>query len=70
MTVTPKNAKKREIKLAPDVKKALQGSALREVWNKLPYSHQREYHMWIEEAKKPETRARRIEQMVDRLSSQ
>ncbi len=64
------NLKKRQISLAKDEKTALAKAGLLEKYQKLPYSHQREYHMWIEEAKKPETRARRIEQMVDRLNSQ
>lgn len=33
----------------------------------LPPSHRQEYVKWIEEAKKPETRKRRIEQTVVRL---
>ena len=33
----------------------------------LPPSHQREYIKWIEEAKKPETRQRRIEETARKL---
>jgi hypothetical protein len=36
-------------------------------FDKLSYSHRKEYVDWIEEAKKPETRARRIEQTLERL---
>ena len=32
-------------------------------------SHQREYLKWISEAKKPETRRRRIEQAVERIAA-
>ncbi|MBE2186808.1 MAG: DUF1905 domain-containing protein [Rhodothermales bacterium] len=37
------------------------------VFDRLAYTHRREYVQWIEDAKKPETRARRIEQAVTRL---
>lgn len=33
----------------------------------LPYSHRREYIDWVLEARRPETRARRIEQTVERV---
>ena len=36
-------------------------------FEKLPPSHRREYISWIEEAKRPETRARRIQQTLARL---
>ncbi len=35
----------------------------------LPPSHKAEYLTWIEEAKKPDTRARRIAGMIDRLKA-
>jgi hypothetical protein len=40
-----------------------------EFWDILSYSHQREYANWISEAKKPETRLRRIEKAVEMLGS-
>ena len=36
-------------------------------FEKLSYSHQKEYVKWIEEAKKAETRARRVEQAIQLL---
>ncbi|MGN6109318.1 MAG: YdeI/OmpD-associated family protein [Kofleriaceae bacterium] len=39
-------------------------------WGELSYSHQREHVEAIEQAKKPETRARRIEQAVRALAEQ
>lgn len=36
-------------------------------WKKLSYTHQREYVQWIEAAKKPETRERRIAKAVKML---
>jgi hypothetical protein len=38
-------------------------------WEKLSYTHQKEYAKAIEEAKKPETRARRIEKAIAQLSA-
>ena len=38
-------------------------------WDKLSYTHRKEYVHSIEEAKKPETRARRIEKAVAMLSA-
>ena len=37
------------------------------IFEKLSYTHKREYVTWINEAKKDETRARRITQTVERL---
>ena len=42
--------------------------AANETWETLSYSHRREYHLWIEDAKKPETRERRIAKMVALLA--
>jgi uncharacterized protein YdeI (YjbR/CyaY-like superfamily) len=36
----------------------------------MPPSHQREHMKWIEEAKKPETRARRIAKTVEKIASE
>ena len=38
-------------------------------WRALSYSHQREYAEWIQTAKKPETRARRLTKAVARIRS-
>jgi uncharacterized protein YdeI (YjbR/CyaY-like superfamily) len=38
-----------------------------EAFRKLPPSHQREYILWIEEAKKPSTRQNRIEKTLAKL---
>jgi len=53
---------KREVKPPADFMKALKAAnPAWDRWRELSYSHQREYAEAIEEAKKPETRARRIE---------
>ena len=37
------------------------------IFDELSPSHQREYIKWVEEAKKVETRAKRIQKMMDML---
>ncbi|MFN8435862.1 MAG: YdeI/OmpD-associated family protein [Anaerolineales bacterium] len=39
----------------------------KELFEMLSPSHQREYIKWVEEAKKTETRAKRIQKMMDML---
>ncbi|GIQ72032.1 hypothetical protein BraRD5C2_04680 [Bradyrhizobium sp. RD5-C2] len=54
------DAEKRTVDIPPDLDKALTPAA-RARWDQLSYTHQREYVEAINEARKPETRARRIE---------
>ena len=42
--------------------------AAQSAFDKLSYSHRKEYVRWIEEAKKPETRARRLEKTIEMLT--
>jgi Bacteriocin-protection, YdeI or OmpD-Associated/Domain of unknown function (DUF1905) len=56
----------REVKPPADLVKALKAvPPAWERWQELSYSHQREHVEAVEEAKRPETRARRIERAVD-----
>ena len=56
---------KREVKPPPDLLKALKtASPAWERWRELSYSHQREYVEAVEQAKRLDTRARRIEAAV------
>ncbi|HOD66499.1 MAG TPA: YdeI/OmpD-associated family protein [candidate division Zixibacteria bacterium] len=51
-----------------DLKEALAGDpTAKTVWDKLSYTHRREYVEWIAQAKKPETRARRLQKTLERL---
>jgi uncharacterized protein YdeI (YjbR/CyaY-like superfamily) len=53
----------------PDLAEALAASAAaKAAFEGLPPSHRREYIDWIEEAKKPETRARRVAETVRRVT--
>jgi hypothetical protein len=64
------DAEKREIAPPPDLVKALKAAPPAwDRWRELSYSHQREHVEAIEEAKKPETRARRIAGAVRALAS-
>jgi uncharacterized protein YdeI (YjbR/CyaY-like superfamily) len=55
--------------VAPDVIEALRGNpAALSRFEGLPPSHKAEYLKWIDEAKRPETRQRRIAGMIDRLT--
>lgn len=61
---------KREIKPPADFVKALKAAPPAwDRWRELSFSHQREYVEAIEEAKKPETRTRRIEGAVRAISA-
>lgn len=57
---------KRTVDLPRDFAKAMT-PAERRVYDALAYSHRKEYVLWIEDAKKPETRLRRIEQARSKL---
>jgi len=55
----------RVVAIPEDLQNALnQNSEAKEKFSKLSYSHQREHMKWIEEAKKNETRQRRIEKLI------
>ena len=63
--------KTREITIPDDVQKSLEKNQMAlETYNKLSYSHQKEYINWILEAKREETRRNRIEKMIQKLLDQ
>lgn len=49
------------------IKNALENAGLLESFNNMSYSHKKEYILWIKEAKKEETKIRRIEKMISIL---
>lgn len=60
----------RVIKPPKDLAAALKAEpAAGAFWKTLSYTHQREYVQWIEEAKKPETRERRIGKAIAMLAA-
>ena len=56
----------REVAVPDDLAEAL--GELRPRFDGFAYTHRREWVEWVEGAKKPETRARRIAKVVERLS--
>ena len=63
------DTRERKIELTADETEALVTAGLLDFFKSLAFSHQREYHQWIEEAKKPETRANRIQKMCTMLEA-
>ena len=59
----------RTVELDPEFAAALERAGVRERFDALAYTHRREYAQWIAQAKRPETRARRIEQAVERIAA-
>ena len=60
----------REVEVPKDLAAALAGHpGAEEAFGRLAFTHRREYVEWIDEAKRPETRARRIGQTVERVRS-
>jgi hypothetical protein len=59
----------RVVEVPTDLATALEGRPeARRFFDALSYSHQRAYTLWVEDAKKAETRARRVEQAVTMLA--
>ncbi|HSP36121.1 MAG TPA: YdeI/OmpD-associated family protein [Frankiaceae bacterium] len=58
----------REVVVPPDLQQAFeQESQAQSFFDRLAFSHRKEWVRWIEEAKKPETRQRRVENTVAAL---
>ena len=59
----------RTLRVPTDLRDAFRADdAARKSFRKLSFSHRREYVEWVEEAKRPETRARRIVATVERAA--
>jgi hypothetical protein len=55
----------RQIEIPADLMQALEtDSAARDIFNRLAYTHQREYVRWINEAKREQTRQSRLQQTL------
>lgn len=67
VTIKP-DLEPRTVTLPVDLEKVLtENPEAKLVFNKLSFTHQKEYVQWIEEAKKPETRQRRLEKLIEKL---
>lgn len=68
ITVTmEKDEEKRTVEIPNDLAAALEKSGLSEVFSKMSYTHQKEYVNSISDAKREQTRARRIEKTIEML---
>jgi len=65
VTMEP-DSEKREISIPPDLRKAL-GTNLAAKLERLAFTHKKEFVRWYTEAKKDETRLRRLEKMKQML---
>ena len=66
--IIERDDKARVVRTPPDLAQALKTNAdARAAWNKLSFTHKREYAEAIRGAKKPETRARRVEHTIQML---
>jgi hypothetical protein len=59
----------REVEVPRDLEKALKAARIWEAWTAQSFTHKREHVEAIEQAKKPETRLRRIEKAVEMVSA-
>ena len=57
----------RTVPVPDDLRTALDAAGVTAAFDALSFTHRREYVTWIDEARKAETRARRIDQTIDRL---
>lgn len=67
--VMERDDESRTVDVPPDLAKALRADkAAKAAWEKLSYTHQKEHVRALEEAKRPETRTRRLESTLAMLS--
>ena len=68
--IETKDASPRGVDIPPELAAQLRAEKeARAAFDRLAPSHQREYVNWINEAKKPETRARRVAQTIEKLKA-
>lgn len=63
--IIQRDTDKRTVEVPADLAEALKNAGLTEAFEKLSYTHQKEYVVAINEAKKEETRIRRIEKTIE-----
>lgn len=60
----------RQVEVPPELAAALAAAPeLQDVYDRLSFSHRREYAQWVAGAKRPETRTRRVNETLNRLKS-
>jgi bifunctional DNA-binding transcriptional regulator/antitoxin component of YhaV-PrlF toxin-antitoxin module len=60
--------KPKTVNLPKDLAAAIKTAGLSSAWEKLSYTHKKEHARAIEEAKRPETRTKRIEKAIEMLA--
>ena len=64
-----RDTEKRSVEVPKDLAGALERANLQDTFSKLSYSHQKEHVNSINEAKREETRVRRIEKTIEKLAA-
>lgn len=62
------DAAPRTVEVPDDLRAAISAAGLDASWDALAYTHRKEHVRSVEDAKKPETRARRVEAVVAKLA--
>ncbi len=62
-----KDEEERTVDVPPELQKLMKKEGLLPFFEKLSYTHRKEYCRWITEAKKEETRSQRLEKAVEML---
>ncbi|MFN8308623.1 MAG: YdeI/OmpD-associated family protein [Chitinophagales bacterium] len=65
--VLQEDVSERKVTVPDDFAKLLAKNKMTASFSKLSYTHQREYVQWIESAKRTETRANRLVQVIEKL---
>ena len=63
----PKKVADKTLVISPDIKKEFKSAGILTYFESLAYSHRKEYLEWIENAKKKETRVKRISGAIHML---
>lgn len=67
--VVEPDTEERTVEIPPELTEALEASpAASEFYAGLAYTYRKEYARWIADAKRPETRSRRLAKAIDKLS--
>ena len=61
------DTEERTVAVPDDFKKLLEKNKLEEAFNKMSYTIRKEWTLWINDAKKAETRERRMEKAIEKL---
>jgi len=63
------DTEERAVEIPDDLARALESNGLRPAFEKLAYTHRKEYARWIERTKKPETRMKRLREAIELIKA-